>query len=115
MAREARRSSWSSREPASIGAVRMSQSAQHRSSPLTGVRVTVLILAWLGVVLALAPRAGLYYEALAAWLALPPLGLVYAYCVSHPRRDSAVLAAAATAVAALVIALALLIPHAAAV
>lgn len=93
----------------------MRQSARHRSSPLTGARVTVLILAWLGVVFTFVARAGVYYEALAAWLTLPPLGLIYAYCASHPRRDSAVVAVVATCVAALVILLAVVIPHAMAV
>jgi len=86
-----------------------------RSSPLTGVRVTVLVLAWLVVALALAPRAGLYYEALAAWLTFPPLCLIYAYPASHRRRYSAVVAVAATAVAMLVVGLAVLMPHATAV
>ncbi len=93
----------------------MSRSVPDRSSPITGFRVAVLILVWVGVDLALAPRGGLYYEALAASLTLPPLGLIYAYCLSHPRRDSAALAIVATAVAALIIALAIVMPQASAV
>jgi hypothetical protein len=85
------------------------------ASAITGFRVVVLILVWLGVVFALAPRAGLYYEVFAAWLVLPPLGLIYVYCVAHRGRASATLAVVATAVAALVIALAVVMPHASAV
>ncbi len=86
------------------------------SSAITGFRVALLILVWLGVVVfVLAPRAGLYYQACAAWLALPPLGLIYVYCVTHRDRASAVLAVVASAVAALVIALAAVLPQATAV
>lgn len=86
------------------------------SSAISGVRVTVLILVWLGVVVfVLAPRAGLYYEGYAAWLVLPPLGLIYLYGVTHRGRASARLAVIASAVAALVIALAAVLPQATAV
>ena len=86
-----------------------------RSSAITGLRVTVVILVWLGVVFLLAPRVGLYYVAFAAWLVLPPLGVIYAYCVTHPGRASSALAVVASAVAALVIALAAVLPQATAV
>jgi len=83
---------------------------------ITGFRVTVLILVWLGVVVfVLAPRAVLYYEGYAACLVLPPLGLTCTYWVTHRGRGSTVLAVIASAVTALVIALAALIPPATAV
>jgi hypothetical protein len=85
------------------------------SSAITGFRVTVVILVWLGVVFLLAPRGGLYYLAFAAWLVLPPLGVIYVYCVTHRGRASARLAVIASAVAALVIALAAVLPQATAV
>jgi hypothetical protein len=78
-------------------------------------RLAAVIGVWLAVVLVAAPRVGLYYETLAAWLVLPPLGLIYVYCLTHRRRASAVLALTATATAALVIALAVVMPQASAV
>ena len=84
--------------------------APNRSSPLTGVRVTTLIIIWLAVVFLAAPPLGLYYETLAAWYTVPPLGLIYAYCVTHRRRATASLAAIATVVAALAIGFAVVIP-----
>ena len=78
-------------------------------------RLAALIGVWLGVVLVAAPRVGLYYQTFAAWLVLPPLGLIYVYCLSHRGRASAVLAVTATATAALVIALAIVMPQASAV
>lgn len=78
-------------------------------------RLAALIGVWLAVVLVAAPRVGLYYETFAAWLVLPPLGLIYVYGLSHRGRASAVLAVAATATAALVVALAVVMPHASAV
>lgn len=86
------------------------------SASITGLRVALLILVWLGVVVfVLAPRAGLYYQGYAAWLVLPPLGLIYLYCVAHRCRASAALAVVASAVAALVIVLAAVLPQATAV
>ncbi len=55
-----------------------------------------LIAVWLVFAFLLAPSLGLYYEVLAAWLTLPPLGLVYAYCLTHRSRSTAILAVVAT-------------------
>ena len=82
---------------------------------LTGVRVATLIIIWLAVVFLTAPRFGLYYEALAAWYAVPPLGLIYAYCVSHRRRATVLLAVVASVVAVVVMGFAILIPKSTAV
>ena len=79
---------------------------------ITAVRVATLIIIWLAVVFLAAPRLGLYYEALAAWYAVPPLGLVYAYCVAHRCRATGLLALVATLVAVLVIGFAMMIPKA---
>lgn len=79
---------------------------------ITAVRVATLIIIWLAVVFLAAPRLGLYYEALAAWYAVPPLGLVYAYCVAHRCRPTGLLALVATLVAVLVIGFAIMIPKA---
>ncbi len=67
---------------------------------------------WLAVVFLAAPRLGLYYEVIAAWYAVPPLGLIYAYCGSHRSRATAVLAVVATVVAVLVMVFAIMIPKA---
>ena len=83
-----------------------------RSSPITGVRVVILGIVWIAVVSLAAPRFGLYYETLAAWYAVPLLGLTYAYCVAHRGRATALLAVVATAVAVLAIGFAILIPKA---
>ena len=90
----------------------MTQTAPSRSSPITGVRVTTLIIIWLAVVFLAAPSLGLYYEPLAACYTVPLLGLTYAYCVSHRRRATALLAVVATVVAVLVIGFAIVIPKA---
>jgi len=90
----------------------VTQTARSRSSPLTGVRVATLIIIWLAVVFLAAPRLGLYYEAIAAWYTVPPLGLIYASCVSHRRRATALLAVVATVVAVLAIGFAIVIPKA---
>ena len=90
----------------------MTQTAPSRSSPITGVRVTTLIIIWLAVVFLAAPSLGLYYEPLAALYTVPLLGLIYAYCVSHRRRATALLAVVATVVAVLVIGFAIVIPKA---
>jgi hypothetical protein len=78
-------------------------------------RLSAAIGGWLAAVLVAAPRIGLYYETFAAWLVLPPLGLIYLYSLSRRRRASAVLAVTATALAAFVIALAIVVPQASAV
>ena len=67
----------------------MTPTTRGRSTPVTGVRVTTLIVAWLAVIYLAAPRVGLYYETLAVLYTVPPLALVYAYCLSHPRRATA--------------------------
>jgi hypothetical protein len=89
--------------------------APGRSSSVTGVRVTTLILIWLAVVFLVAPPLGLYYETLAAWYTAPVLGLVYAYCGSHRSRATALLAVVATGVAVLVVGFAVVIPKATAI
>jgi hypothetical protein len=43
---------------------------------------------------------------------VPTLGLIYAYCVSHRRRATALLAVVATVAAVLVIGFAIVIPKA---
>ena len=83
-----------------------------RSSPIPRVRVTTLIIIWLAVVSLAAPPLGLYYETLAAWYTVPLLGLIYACCVFHRRRATALLAVVATVVAVLVIGFAIVIPKA---
>ena len=83
-----------------------------RSSPMTGVRVAILSIIWLAVVSLAAPPLGFYYETLAAWYTVPLLGLTYAYCVSHQRRATALLAVVATVVAVLVIGFSVVIPKA---
>ena len=88
----------------------MTQTTSGRSTPMTGVRVTTLIVVWLAVVYLAAPRVGLYYETLAVLYTVPPLVLVYAYCLSHPRRATAILAVAATVVAVFLIGFAVVIP-----
>ena len=57
-----------------------------------------------------APSLGLYYERLAAWYTLPSLGLVYAYCVSHRSRSTAILAVFVTIAVVLVIGFAAIFP-----
>ena len=49
-------------------------------------------------------------RALAVLYTVPPLVLVYAYCLSHPRRATAILAVAATVVAVFLIGFAVVIP-----
>lgn len=70
------------------------------------------MIIWLAVVSLAAPPLGLYYETLAAWYTVPLLGLTYAYCVSHQRRATALLAVVATVVAVLVIGFSVVIPKA---
>jgi hypothetical protein len=88
----------------------MAQATTGRSTLVTGVRVTTLFVTWLAVVYLVAPRIGLYYETLAVLYTVPPLALVYAYCLSHPRRATAILAVAATVVALFLIGFAVVIP-----
>src|SRR5450759_401177 len=54
---------------------------------LTGPRVLALIAGWLVVAFVAAPSLGLYYEARASFYLLPPLVLVYGYCLSHPPSN----------------------------
>jgi len=77
---------------------------------ITGLRVVVLVVAWLAFVYVMQPSLGAYYESLAAWYTLPSLGLVYAYCVSHRSRFTAMLAVVATLVVVLLIGLAAVLP-----
>ena len=88
----------------------MTQVTSDRSTPVTGVRVAILIVVWLAVIYLAAPRFGLYFETLAGLYTVPPLALVYAYCLSHQRRATATLAVAATVVAVFIIGFALVIP-----
>jgi hypothetical protein len=91
----------------------MTQTARRGSSPITGSRVTTLIVIWLAVVYLASPPFALYYETLAAWYTVPPLLLIYAYCLSHRHGASALLAVVATAVALLAIGFVIAIPKAA--
>jgi len=70
----------------------------------------MLIAVWLAFVYVMAPGIGLYYELLAAWYTLPPLGLVYAYCVSHRSRSTSILAVVATVAVVLLIGFAAVFP-----
>ncbi len=79
---------------------------------LTAPRVLALIAAWLVVAFLAAPSLGLYYEARASLYLLPPLVLIYGYCLSHARRSTALLALAATVVVLLAIGVAWVIPKA---
>ncbi len=90
----------------------MSPSVMGRPSPVTGVRVVALIATWLVVVHLAAPYLGLYYEVRAAWYVVPPLVVIYAYCLSHRGRAAALVALVATVVAALAIGMAAVIPKA---
>ena len=88
----------------------MMQTTSGRSTPITGARVTTFIIIWVAAIYLAALRIGLYYETLAVLYTLPPLALVYAYCLSHPRRATAILAVAATVVAVFLIGFAVVIP-----
>ncbi len=88
----------------------MTPAVVRRSSPITGARITILGVLWLTAVFLAASSLGLYYETLAAWYAVPILGLTYAYCLSHLRRETVVLAVVATVVAILVVGFALVFP-----
>ena len=67
-------------------------------------------MVWLVFAFLLAPSLGLYYEVLAAWLTLPPLGLVYAYCLTHRSRSTATLAVVATVAVVVVMGFAAVFP-----
>ena len=86
----------------------------HRTR-ITGLRVAVLVVAWVAFVYVMQPSLGAYYEFLAALYALPPLGLVYAYCGSHRSRSTAILAVVATVVVVLLIGFAAVIPKGSAI
>ena len=88
----------------------MTKAVRIQSSPITSLRVTALVVIWLAVVYLAAPRLGIYYEALAICYVLPPLGLIYAYCISHRSRATAYLAVIATVVAVIAIGFAIAIP-----
>ena len=74
------------------------------------MRVGLLVVAWLAFVYAMTPSIGLYYEALAALYTLPPLGFVYAYCLTHRRRSTAMLAIVATVAVVLLLGFATVFP-----
>ena len=88
----------------------MTKAARIQSSPITGVRVAALAVIWLAVVYLAAPRLGLYYETLAVCYVVPPLGLIYAFGISHRSRATAYLAVIATVVAVIAIGFAIAIP-----
>jgi hypothetical protein len=88
----------------------MTSAVRALTQRITGLRVAVLIGVWLGFVYVITPGIGLYYELLAAWYTLPPLGLVYAYCISHRSRSTAILAVVATVIVVLLIGFAAVFP-----
>ena len=92
----------------------MTSTAQTRTR-ITGLRITALVVAWRAFVYLMQSSLGIYYESLAALYTLPPLGLVYAYCVTHRSRSTAILAVVATIVVILLIGLAAVIPKGSAV
>jgi hypothetical protein len=91
----------------------MAQTVRRASSPIAGSRLTTLIVIWLAVVYLAAPPFALYYETAAAWYTVPPLLLIYAYCLSHRHGASALLAVVPTAVAFSRFGFAIAIPKAA--
>ena len=88
----------------------MTATAGIRTPRITGLRVAMLVIVWLAFVYVMAPSLGLYYERLAAWYALPSLGLTYAYCISHRSRSTTILAVLATIAVVLVIGFAAVFP-----
>ncbi len=79
---------------------------------LTGPRVLALTAGWLVVAFLTANSLGLYFEIQASLYLLPPLALLYGYCLSHRRRTTAVLALIATVVVVLAVGLAWVIRNA---
>ena len=77
---------------------------------ITGWRVAALVVGWLSVVYLASPAVGFYYEPLAALYVIPPLGLIYAYGLSHRSPAAAALAGVATVVAVLIVGFAIVIP-----
>ena len=92
----------------------MTSTAQTRTR-ITGPRVAVLVIAWCAFVYVMQSSLGVYYESLAALYTVPPLCLVYAYCVTHRSRSTATLAVVATIVVVLLIGLAAVFPKGSAV
>ena len=88
----------------------MTAPVPRRSSRVTGVRIALLSVLWIAVALLTAPGLGFYYEALAVWCTVPVLALTYLYCLWNRRRETAILAVVATAVAVLVIGFAIVFP-----
>lgn len=82
---------------------------------MTGPRVSALIAGWLVVASVAAPFLDLYYEARACLFLLPPLVPIYGYCISHPRRATALLGFIATLVVLFAIGVAFVMPKAASV
>ena len=81
-------------------------------SSITAPRVAAAVAGWLTVAWLAAPSLGLYYEALATFLLVPPLILVHGYCLSHRRRATALLACIASIVVVLAIAISVVIHQA---
>jgi len=79
------------------------------------LRVFVLIVAWLAFVFVMQPSLGAYYERLAAWYTLPPLGFMCAHCLSHPSRSTALLAVVCTVVVVVLMSFAAVFPKGSAV
>jgi hypothetical protein len=74
------------------------------------VRIAALVALWLAVAILVASTLGLYDEALAAWVTVPALGLILAYCASHRSRATATLAVMAILATVLIIGFAIVIP-----
>ena len=89
----------------------MTSTTRNPTTPVTGLRVVELVIVWLALIFVMAPSLGLYYERLAALYTLPPLGLVYAYCVSHRGRSTALLAIVATSATVLLLTCAAVFPR----
>lgn len=71
-----------------------------------------LVAGWLAIAWLAAPSLGLYYEGRAGFYLVPPLILIYGYCLSRRRRFTALLAIVATVIVVLVIGFVAAIPKA---
>ncbi len=92
----------------------MTSAAKPRTR-IAGFRIATLVIAWLAFVYVMQSSLGVYYESLTAWYTLPSLGLVYAYCVTHRSRWTAIVAVVATVVVLLLIGFAAVLPKGSAV